>query len=80
MEKNNKIINCARCGTNPWKQGCYAMWGKSPEPLLYKKGEDSGYICSVCASYISHNPKFDECPVYGWGVRFGLNKQGGKSE
>ena len=45
----NKIINCSRCGTNPWKQGCYALWGKSPKDLLFDKENDTGYICSVCA-------------------------------
>ena len=67
-----KILNCARCGTNPWKQGCYALWGKSPEALLYKKGEDNGYICSVCAFKISIRnnnfafaERYNQCPVYG---------------
>ena len=67
----NKVINCAKCGTNPWKQGCYALWGKD------------GYVCSVCAIGIaersktlweeldgkepSHDfaEKYKKCPVYG---------------
>lgn len=60
-----KIINCSRCGTNPWKQGCYALWGKSPKPLLHNKDEDKGYICSRCAYKSSGDTRFVDCPIYG---------------
>lgn len=70
--ETNKIINCSRCGTNPWKQGCYALWGKSPKGSLHKNGEDNGYICSRCSFKIAvrnNNPsladRYNQCPVYG---------------
>jgi len=53
----NKITNCSRCGTNPWKQGCYALWGKSPKDLLHNQDEDNGYICSVCAVKVATRSK-----------------------
>ena len=61
----NKITNCSRCGTNPWKQGCYALWGKSPKDLLHNKEKDSGYICSICAYKAFRDPRFVDCPIYG---------------
>jgi len=90
-EIEQKLTNCSRCGTNPWKQGCYALWGKSPKDLLHNQDEDNGYICSQCSfkTSIRNNnytlaEKYNQCPIYGSknlsGYSFTVNKDNKKEE
>ena len=60
----NKITNAPDVALTLWKQGCYALWRKSPKDLLYNKEKDSGYTCSICAYKAFRDPRFVDCPIY----------------